>query len=482
MATNIENAKKNKWLNYLKVFIMAVIVIGIGLLPPFGQITPLGMKVLGIFIGGLFGWCVIDVMWVSMFLLIALGLTCSSISETFIAGWGYEMTIASLAISLFCGALDSLKFTDLFCNWCITRNIVKGRPWILITMLLIAGALIGAFAGSFAAIFILWSVIMSLAGICGYQKGCKEMGYLMAMVVVVPQLATNSMPYQLPALFFNGILPQEMEKVSFLQFLIYQSVICFITVAIIVLIGKYVLRLDYSRFNISEEMCAELKGQDITYKQKVGMVALVVFVLGLVLPSVLPDSVPGIAILQNMGIIGMSCTILIILLILRDKDGSMIINVEACYKAVPWSIVWLMAAIPVLSSALQSADTGIMDTVLQYTMPIFQDMNMIMFYVGSAVILGILTQVTINMVLGAVFVPFLCTICIQMGGNPYTLFMMIFATLNTAFLTPAASPAGGLMNGHEWIGKHSYPVSLATMIILYIVLAVVGIPLGNIMF
>lgn len=75
MATG--NVKRNNWISYIKVFIMAVLVIGIGSLPPFGQITPMGMKVLGIFVGCLYGWCVLDILWVSIFSLIAIGMTCS---------------------------------------------------------------------------------------------------------------------------------------------------------------------------------------------------------------------------------------------------------------------------------------------------------------------------------------------------------------------------------------------------------------------
>lgn len=81
---------------------------------------------------------------------------------------------------------NSCKITDLFCNWCITRKIVKGRPWVLLAMILIAGALVGAFASSVAGTILLWAVILKLADMCGYEKGCKEIAFLMAMVVVVP--------------------------------------------------------------------------------------------------------------------------------------------------------------------------------------------------------------------------------------------------------------------------------------------------------
>ena len=47
---SITTAKSNNMKSYLKVLVMFLITIIIALLPPFGAITPLGMKVLGVFV------------------------------------------------------------------------------------------------------------------------------------------------------------------------------------------------------------------------------------------------------------------------------------------------------------------------------------------------------------------------------------------------------------------------------------------------
>ena len=44
------NAKRN-YLTYVHAIIMFVIMFGVGTLPTFGQVTPLGMKILGVFLG-----------------------------------------------------------------------------------------------------------------------------------------------------------------------------------------------------------------------------------------------------------------------------------------------------------------------------------------------------------------------------------------------------------------------------------------------
>ena len=202
MSTSISVVKKVNRTAYLKVLIMFALTIGISLLPPFGSITPLGMKVLGIFVGVLYGWCVLDTVWVSIFALLAIGYTCSDIVSVFSAGFANQITLAALMTSVLGGALDSCKITDLICNWCLTRNFVKGRPWVLVITILMAGLFIGAFASSLAGTFLLWVVILNLADKCHYEKGCKEIAFLLGMVVIFPAAGSNSIPFQPGAIFF----------------------------------------------------------------------------------------------------------------------------------------------------------------------------------------------------------------------------------------------------------------------------------------
>ena len=67
-------AKKNT-ISYIHVAIMLALMLGGGYLPPIAQITPIGMKVLGVFLGLVYGWCFIDLLWTSVLGFFALGLT-----------------------------------------------------------------------------------------------------------------------------------------------------------------------------------------------------------------------------------------------------------------------------------------------------------------------------------------------------------------------------------------------------------------------
>lgn len=59
---------------YLVVAITVLIMYGFGFLPPFGQVSPLGMKILGIFLGCIFAWCFGELVWSSILGLVSLGI------------------------------------------------------------------------------------------------------------------------------------------------------------------------------------------------------------------------------------------------------------------------------------------------------------------------------------------------------------------------------------------------------------------------
>ena len=59
---------------YLHVIVFFALTLGTGFLPPPG-ITEMGMNILGVFLGLLYGWSFIGFAWPSMICLVALGFT-----------------------------------------------------------------------------------------------------------------------------------------------------------------------------------------------------------------------------------------------------------------------------------------------------------------------------------------------------------------------------------------------------------------------
>lgn len=69
----MQNLSKNKKSYYIHTVIMLAIAVAFYFIPAVEPLTPLGMKVLGVFLAMLYGWLFCDVVWPSLFGLLMLG-------------------------------------------------------------------------------------------------------------------------------------------------------------------------------------------------------------------------------------------------------------------------------------------------------------------------------------------------------------------------------------------------------------------------
>ena len=189
------------------------------------------------------------------------------------------------------------------------------------------------------------------------------------------------------------------------------------------------------------------------------------------------------ALLSKLGLVGIACIAILAMNFITVEEQPLIDLSRTFTKHVQWPLLLLLAVTFPLADAMKSADSGIMTTVSQFLAPLVAGMGVTAFMIVSMVLLGLITQVTHNIVLGAMFIPFLCPLCAQMGGNQITLWFMIYIILNAAYVTPAGSMQSAMVHGHEHMEKkYAYLFGIVNLVVTCLVLALVGIPLGNLLF
>ena len=106
-----------------KTIIMILIMLIIGNLPPISQITELGMKILGVFIGIIFVWICIDILWVSLFGVVALSLTVyMPLLQILGAGIGNTTVDMILFSAIFAGLIEKTNCIQIVNKWLLTRK------------------------------------------------------------------------------------------------------------------------------------------------------------------------------------------------------------------------------------------------------------------------------------------------------------------------------------------------------------------------
>ena len=464
--------------------IMFVLTIGIGFLAPFGQITELGMKVLGIFTGVLYGWIFIDLIWPSIFGFVALGCVGWFRAQSAVgAGIGNGQTIMILMTMVFAGAMEEAGLTGFMADWALKRKIIRKNPWFLLIGIIVISYVMGVLGTAMAAIFLLWSLVIQIADECGINKKDPLISFMIMMIVIGPMSGSLILPFHGGPLIYLGFLTQASNlTIEYIPFMIFGFVITAMAIVLMFIIFKFVFRLDASKFVISEEFIAQLEAKKSTKAQRISFVILIIYIAALLLPGIF-TKVPEMAFLSKLGIVGVSAIALLVMNFIVI-DGKPLINITKVFtKHIQWPLLLLIAVTFPLADALKNADCGIMITITQFIKPIVSGMGATAFMIVSVVLLGLVTQVTHNIVLGAMFIPFLCPLCAELGGNEFTMWFIIFLVLNAAYVTPAASMNAAMAHGHEYmVKKNAYILGTVYLLITIVLLGVVGIPLGNLVF
>ena len=476
-------AKENKK-TYIHVIIMFILGAVTSVLPPFGQITALGMDVLAVFVMLVYGWIFVDLLWISLLGFFLLAMTGAvTVQEAFITCFSNQTVIITIVVISLAAGLNELGIGEAISDFMLSRKFIVGRPWALIVALVALAFVLSLIGKGMIGCILLWTIVANILNTCGYEDRSPLMSFMLCMLFFGGMIPMYVAPYQPMILMFSTFYQIGTEIVQpFGVYYILGALLYAVVFLLMILIARFVLRIDASKFNITEEMRLDYASKKPSKVTKVAMVALFGYIAVLVVPEFLPAQNAVVAALKKVGILGWSVLYLAIFSLWRDKEtGKPILNLQKCFSQIQWSMVMLMGVTLPLGNLLGSAEIGIMATITQYVKPLVGGFGVTGFYIFCFIFLGILTQVLHNMVLGVVFMPLFGGVGLSMGCNPYVLFFLMFIALNTAYATPAGCGSCGLLYGNTQI-KRSHAFLWGTiLIVVTLIVGILMLPLLNAM-
>lgn len=480
MSATVE---KKSIIGYIHIAIMLLLMFGIGFLPPFGQITPMGMKVLGVFLGIVYGWIFIDLLWVSFLGFAVLTMTgYAPAAQVMASGFGNPTFLMVLLGAAFAECLNQIGVTEGIAYWLLSKKVFIGKPWLLIAAICACAFLMSLGNGGIAVIFLLWTITLKIGEISGYKPGSKVLNMLIAFIVYIAMTVPNMVPFYGGVILYGGFFTKGIGlTIPAGPMLLAGMIYIFVTTVVLLLIGKFILKVDADHYTTSVELCEEYAKYKMNKYQKTGLLLVVGYFLVLMVPQIVP-TLPGAAFCNSLGVIGWSVIYMTLFVIWKDEDGKPVINLGECFTKLPWAMLMLLAVTYPLADAMESADTGITATIAATITPILMNLDVTVLIIASMIFLGIITQFMHNIVMGAIFLPMIPPIVMQMGGNPYTCFFLMYLALMCAYVTPAGSMMAGLVFGHEtMVRKDAYIFGLLFLAVTCIV-AICMIPLLNVLF
>lgn len=483
----VVNPKKKEMVYCFHTAITLILMFGFGFLPVIEPITPLGMKIVGILLGLLYGWTTVGLMWPSIFGTLATALSGGlTIKETLIAGYGSDITILIIFIFIFAAIVEEAGVSKFIAMWFVTRKVFFGKPWAFSFILLFAAFLLSASTSTVAAIIICWGIIYRISKELGFKPGDKWPALMVLGVVYACTLGLSLFPYKSVPLVVLGTFSKiSGMEVVFLNYVCFTLPICILSIILYTLLAKFVFRPNVTPLI---QLNADTMGEDaklgLNKNQKIIIGFLLSLIILLLVPSLLPKTWFLAKILNGIGATGTVMLIVGIMVCVRMEGKPLLNFKEMASKGMQWDVVVLTATVLPFVGVLTSDATGVTPFLTNVLTPIFAGKPGIIF-MGLVVLLAvILTNLCNNGVTGVILVTITYGFSVQMGINPVVLAMLVVYSVHLAVLTPAASPMAAVLHGNrEWISaKEIYFYGGIAVLLTGVLLVVVGIPLGNMLF
>ncbi len=465
-------------------------IFGFGYLPPWEPMTPFGMQVFGIFLGMIFLWTFVSLIWPSLLGILAIGLLDLEpkfMVKTLASSFGDPVIVLVFFCMILFGAFQHYGISKYISQWFLTRKMINGRPVLFSFVIFYTTYVLAGLAANLVpAILLMSTILYGILKDVGYKKGDAYTSIMVSGIFFAAMVGQAAKPFTGAALFILSVYEKiALQPINYLSYMLLGLIMSAIVLALYCLIIKYVFRPDMSKIaSINIEYFKQNPLPPMDTRQKILFCCLFGFLALVLLPNILPPDLPLVPTLRKLGPWGVSIAIVMCLTLFRIK-GEPIIEIKDMIKRyVVWDVYFLLVTCVPVAATLMHPSTGFNDFLVHIFTPIL-DGQSANASIALILAIGLLTtQVANNAVMGAVLMPLVSVFSSQMGISFGGTAALLTLLMQIAVLTPAASPYAALLFANtEWIDKKDilkYAVCFMTLAgVTYIL---VGIPLMNVIF
>lgn len=476
---------KQRNLLWLHIIVMLSVIAIFSVLPPIGSITPIGMKLVGIFLAMLWGWSTCGLLWPSLLGMLALTLTgLMSMKEFFALSFGNETLVFILFIFIFTAVIDEVGLIGYIANRFISFKILNGRPWLFSAFFLVGAYVAAAFVNMFAAIIVFWGILYIVADRFGFGKQDAYPTLMIIGVILASSIGGAVMPYKpVPLVVLKAYNQMSGVPMDFFKYICFSLPVTFLIMLFYVLICRFVFRPDLKQLHQISMDFADPAAMVLDRRQKTAIGLLAVFIFLMIAPSILPDSWTLTWIINQIGIAGCLFALLIVMYWIHF-DGKPMLDFHKMAGQINWDMYIIMCFVIPFASIFTSDATGVKAFMVQMMQPILGGRSPMVFIVLTLVIATVLTNIANNMVVGAVFATLIFTIGGGMGLDVMPIIAVLVVCANLAVVTPAASPLAAMMFANSQWCKTSdlYRYCGITVAIALVLTVAVGLAWANVIY
>lgn len=450
---------KNKKTQWLWFAISVAIMILFRVLPVPTGLTPSGMQVLGILIGGIMLWLTLGTTWTSAFVLFSL---CTVDALTVKAVYSNSFGNTTVVLMVFCYMLAACLVKSGVARriaiWFLTNKIARKSPWGCVAMFLAAVFVLNSLLPSSAGILVTLPILEEMLVEVGCEKGkANALTCFMALGCVVMGVIANGANPIAHAVTIQGMgyfTEYTGGTIDFFQMVAVLEPVAIICALIYFLVGRLIWKPDVSALsNLDYDKLAASVGP-MTKKAKWSAWIYAIVVLMWVLPGVCKYIAPGAYVFLKNIDQTYPPIIALVLMTLIEVDGEKVLDFKEAMANASWGVFLFIASVMAMGSAMANGDIGISAWLASTMGPMFTNVSPTMFIIIAVVFLILLTNFTSNSVVVALGFTIFMPLCMTVYADTISLAFMGLMIINASqhsWATPPATPASAIAAGSGWL-------------------------------
>ncbi len=450
-------------------------------------VSEVGMTVITLFLGLVYLWTFVDVVWPCFLGVFMLGISdYAPMNQVLNQFLGNPTVVFLVSVFLFISAFTKVQIPVYVARAMLVNKYVRGKPWTFTTMLLLTPFIIALFCTTLGAAFIVWPIYKVIFEVLGYTKEDRFVKVLTVFSIAMILCAFSTDIFKAGGfLLLNGITSNlaanpalEMQTIEYAVYFGFSFIVSLVILAVFILLMRFILKVDVSKLR---EFDVEILNANplppLNAQQYFIIATFVAYMLWLLLPSLLPVDMALTTFLK----VNTNGAMYILLAIsgfvhFNNKPaGNYVGNV-----LFNWNSFYLVATSLLYGTAVASPATRI-SLYLEYNLTaLFAGVSYITLILGVIAIGLILTNIFNSVVTGLIMGPILVSLCNGLGYEPAPLIVCFFYSVLFAILTPAGSPFAAMLFANENVTpKEVMSYGLLATVIVMLVTMTFGIPFAS---
>jgi len=451
-------------------------MFGFGMLPPIPPLTPVGMKVLGIFIAVLFLWSTVGLAWPALMGIVALGMSgYCTVNEAIALSLGSSVVWQVLMFMLLAGGVTSCGLGEYIARWIISRPFLKGRPILFVFMFFMGFFVSSIMTISIGVILLAWNVIQNLADIVGYDKNSsfiKALTIYMAMACGMGEFCVPFKGWQLA--LCNAYTAAVGAPANYPLFIFSALLIGTTIIFLCVLAMKYIFKHDFSKLADFDAGVLASSQKGMTKVQGIYLGTFLFIMVITLVASVMPPEMAVVQIINKKFTTAGIYALIIAILCLVKMDGEPLMDfAKVSQVGVRWEPILICAAAIPIANALTSDATGILDLFASILNPLFANASIPVLIAFILIVTLILTNLGSNTGVALFLIAITVPLGKQMGANMGLLGIVIIYSASLGLMFPGASALSALLYGQKELDAKMIISHTGIACLLYVIL---GIP------